>query len=93
MFSVVVAVVFAGSAGFAVWTIARAFAGGAERIDALFDRYNAMEMDRAVRAEMKPVTRFTAAPAPRFGSRNVVAMPRRATVAFQFRAGEWRAAA
>lgn len=93
MFSAIVAVVFAGAAGFAVWTITRAFAGGADRIDALFAHYNAMEQERAVRAEMKPAVRFAAAPAPQFGPRNVVTMPRRATVAFQFRAGEWRAAA
>ena len=93
MFSAIVAVMFAGAAVFAVMTIARSFEGGAEKIDALFARYRAMDNERPVFAKMKPVVRFTPAPAPQYAPRKVIALPRRSSVAFQFRAGEWRAAA
>lgn len=93
MFSAIVAVVFAGATVLAVMTIARSFSGGAEKIDALFARYRAIEIDRPVYAQIKPVVRFAPAPAPQYGARNVIALPHRASVAFQFRAGEWRAAA
>ncbi|WP_017671552.1 hypothetical protein [Blastomonas sp. AAP53] len=93
MFAVVIALFFAAAAVFAVLSIARTFSGAAERIDALFAEYRALEMDRTVRSGMRPAVRFVPAAAPDYAPRNVIAFGARQGVSASISQSDWRAAA
>ncbi len=93
MVAVITALFFTCAAAFAVLTIAQAFAGSVDRIDALFAHYRNMEQGRVASGRMRPVATYTPAPAPDYAPRNVVSMSVRAVrTSFVSPAG-WRAAA
>jgi hypothetical protein len=93
MFAVVIALFFASAAVFAVLSIARTFAGAADRLDALFTEYRAADQGREVRGRMRPVKQFTAAIAPDYAPRTVVLMPMRSGGNIRISQPSWRAAA
>lgn len=93
MSAVVIALFFAAAAIFAVFSIARSFSGAADRIDALFAAYRALDEGRAVRGSMRPAVRFVAAAAPDYAPRIVVALPARSGSAVRISQPDWRAAA
>ncbi len=93
MVAVITALFFTCAAAFAVLSISRSFAGSAERIDALFAQYRALGEDRIVTGQMRPVVRFTAAPAPDYAPRTVLALPVRAVGFARISPSGWRAAA
>lgn len=93
MFAVVIALFFAAAAIFAVLSIAQTFSGAADRLDALFAAYRAVDEGRLVQGSMRPVTRYVPGAAPDYAPRNVVAMPMRTASDSRVSRPDWRAAA
>ncbi len=91
MFAVAIALFFAAAAIGAVLVIAQSFAGSAERIDALFAAYRAVDQGREARGRMRPVATYVPASAPDYSPRNVIAMPVRGNA--RVSQPDWRAAA
>ncbi len=92
MFAVVIALFFAAAAIFAVLSIAQTFSGAADRIDALFAAYRAVDEGRWVQGSMRPVTRYVPVAAPDYAPRTVVTLPVRAAGG-RISRPDWRAAA
>lgn len=93
MFAVVIALFFAAAAIFAVLSIAQTFSGAADRLDALFAAYRAVDEGRLVQGSMRPVTRYVPGAAPDYAPRNVVTMPMRTASDSRISRADWRAAA
>lgn len=93
MVAVITALFFTCAAGFAVLTISRSFAGSIDRIDALFAQYRSLDNVRFATGAMRPVARYTPAPAPDYAPHNVVALSVRAGRTSVVSPAGWRVAA